>query len=100
MQNIFIFMILGWIILSILVGVYASNKGKSFFGNFLISLILSPVVGFVIVFVSKDKTLTEKKNLKETESVSDELLKLNNLKEKGIITDEEFNEQKKKLLKQ
>jgi len=33
-------------------------------------------------------------------SVYDELIKLNELKEKGILTDEEFNEQKKKLLKQ
>ncbi|MDC3071055.1 SHOCT domain-containing protein [Bacteroidota bacterium] len=33
-------------------------------------------------------------------SVYDELIKLNELKEKGILTEEEFNEQKKKLLKQ
>ncbi len=33
-------------------------------------------------------------------STVDELIKLNELKEKGILTEEEFNEQKKKILKQ
>ena len=36
----------------------------------------------------------------KSNSLSDELLKLNELKENGILTKEEFNEQKKKLLKQ
>ncbi len=31
-------------------------------------------------------------------SIADELLKLNDLKEKGVITEEEFNEQKLRLL--
>jgi len=38
--------------------------------------------------------------IKSNISVSDEIIKLNELKEKGILTEEEFNEQKKKLLKQ
>jgi hypothetical protein len=33
-------------------------------------------------------------------SVVDELLKLNDLKEKGIITDKEFEQQKNKILEQ
>tara|TARA_R110002167_G_scaffold191391_1_gene393833 strand:- start:863 stop:1771 length:909 start_codon:yes stop_codon:yes gene_type:complete len=33
-------------------------------------------------------------------SVADELIKLNELKEKGILSEDEFNEQKKKFLKQ
>ena len=43
---------------------------------------------------------SDKKESNSNSSVSDELLKLNELKEKGILTEEEFNEQKKKLLKQ
>tara|TARA_B110000240_G_scaffold174295_1_gene200671 strand:- start:34 stop:315 length:282 start_codon:yes stop_codon:yes gene_type:complete len=93
-------MILTWFILAILVGVYASNKGKSFLGYFFIAALLSPLVGFIIVFVSKDSTAKEQPIIIEKESVSDELLKLNELKEKGILSEEEFNEQKKKLLKQ
>ena len=92
-------MILTWFILAILVGVYASNKGKSFLGYFFIAALLSPLVGFIIVFVSKDNTAKEQPIIIEKESVSDELLKLNELKEKGILTEAEFNEQKKKLLK-
>lgn len=51
-------MILTWFILAILVGVYASNKGKSFLGYFFIAVLLSPLVGFLIVFVSKDLTVS------------------------------------------
>jgi len=42
-----------WFILSILVGVYASSKGRSGIGYFFISLILSPLIGFIIALVVK-----------------------------------------------
>ncbi|MDA7578790.1 SHOCT domain-containing protein [Flavobacteriales bacterium] len=48
----------------------------------------------------KDEVINEEKPSKANESVADELIKLNELKEKGLLTEEEFNEQKKKLLKQ
>jgi hypothetical protein len=38
----------GWLILSILVGVYASNRGHSGFGMFLVAVLLSPLIGFLI----------------------------------------------------
>jgi hypothetical protein len=47
-----------------------------------------------------DEESTKEKPSKANESVADELIKLNELKEKGLLTEEEFNEQKKKLLKQ
>lgn len=40
-----------WIILAILVGVFASSKGRSGIGFFLIALILSPLIGFIIALV-------------------------------------------------
>jgi len=46
----------------------------------------------IIIDVSKNQSNNEN-------SVSDELLKLNELKEKGILTEKEFTEQKKKILK-
>ena len=49
---------------------------------------------------TKSVSSSDKKESNSNSSVSDELLKLNELKEKGILTEEEFNEQKKKLLKQ
>jgi len=44
---IFIF----WLTLAILVGVYASSKGRSGVGFFLIAVLLSPLIGFIIALV-------------------------------------------------
>ncbi|QHG91422.1 zinc ribbon domain-containing protein [Sulfurimonas sp. CVO] len=43
-----------WLILAILVGVYAKGKGKSGFLYFILSVILSPLVGFLIAIISGD----------------------------------------------
>ncbi|MPM60000.1 hypothetical protein SDC9_106846 [bioreactor metagenome] len=40
---------LGWLVLSVLVGVWASKKGRSGFGAFLIACLLSPLIGAIIV---------------------------------------------------
>ena len=53
-----------WIILSILCGVYASGKGKSGFGYFLLSVLLSPLIGFIAALISKEDTAKiEKKEM-------------------------------------
>jgi hypothetical protein len=44
---------MGWIILSIFPGIIAKNKGYGFFGYFLLSLLLSPLIGFIWVLVMK-----------------------------------------------
>ena len=46
-------MILGWIILTIMVAMYGSKKNIGL-SAFFISLLLSPLIGFIYVFVSKD----------------------------------------------
>jgi hypothetical protein len=43
---------LSWIVFSILVAVYANNKGRSGAGFFFLSLLLSPVIGFIMAAVS------------------------------------------------
>lgn len=43
-----------WFFLSIAVGVYASNKGRSGFGFFLLSLLISPLIGFIFALAAKD----------------------------------------------
>ena len=48
--------ILGWIILSILVAVFANSRGKSGILYFFICILLSPLLGFLIVLVSGDST--------------------------------------------
>jgi Na+/H+-dicarboxylate symporter len=45
--------ILFWVLLSILAGAGARNKGHSFVGYFLLSLVLSPLVGLIVMAVVK-----------------------------------------------
>jgi len=45
-----------WLILAIVVGKYASNKGLSGVFYFFLSLVLSPLLGFLIAAVSKRDT--------------------------------------------
>ena len=46
--------ILFWVIFAVAVGVFASNRGRSGFGWFLLSLVISPILGLLFVAVSKD----------------------------------------------
>jgi hypothetical protein len=50
--------------------------------------------------IEKTDKKTKEKTSEKYNSLVDELTKLGDLKEKGLLTEEEFNEQKKKLLKQ
>ncbi len=40
-----------WAMFAVVVGVFASSKGRSGFGWFLLSLIISPILGFLFVAV-------------------------------------------------
>ena len=110
-----------WIILSYLCGIFAKNKGYSFWTYFLISLIITPIVGFIGVLVSpknepepknmedynrliNEKNSADMQNKKENDNsaqlfVADEILKLSKLKDEGIITGDEFEVKKKQLLR-
>jgi hypothetical protein len=44
-----------WVVLAVLVGVFAANKGRNGFLGFLLAVILSPVLGFIWVAVLRDK---------------------------------------------
>jgi len=41
-----------WIVLSIGCGTYASNRGRSFLGFFIFSFLISPLIGFLVAFIS------------------------------------------------
>ena len=64
----------------------------------IISTILGAVLGLIVLIIAESVGSKSKKNNKSSISTSDEILKLNSLKEKGIISVQEFDEQKKKLL--
>ena len=49
-------LVLIWFVLSILVGVFANNRGKSGILYFLLSIILSPLLSFLIVLVAGDNS--------------------------------------------
>ena len=44
--------LIGWVVFTILVGVMASNYGRSVIGWVLLSLVLSPLIGFVGLLVA------------------------------------------------
>lgn len=124
-----------WLGAAIGIGALASSRGRSGFGFFLLSVLLSPVVGLVVVLVIKDLVAertkedlrrkederTEKQRQKEHEkqlesikalaatrsvpasdgarpSAVDELEKLASLRERGLLTNEEFTAQKAKII--
>ena len=41
-----------WIILAILVGVYAGKQGRSGIGYFFLAVLLSPIIAFVILLIA------------------------------------------------
>ena len=48
-MTVFIF----WVFFSIVAGVMAKNKGRSGFGYFLLSVVLSPIIGIIFALVAK-----------------------------------------------
>ena len=52
--------LLFWFPLSIAVGVYASNKGRSGFGLFLLSVFLSPVLGLLFAVALRNKAADQR----------------------------------------
>jgi hypothetical protein len=48
------FIFCGWTILSVLCGIYAKSKGRSGIGFFFLSLIVSPVIGFIAALIAKE----------------------------------------------
>lgn len=62
--------VIGWIIFSLLVGWFWSSKKRSFAGGFFLSLILSPLIGFIIGLLLKSDI-----NKLEDEKVKDGTMK-------------------------
>ena len=104
-----------WLILAFVVGGIGSNRKIGFWGAFLFSVFLSPLIGGIITLSSKslDQEAKERamyksqkaqeKSLKEMaegkrESLADELKKLEELHQSGALTKEELEKAKQKLL--
>lgn len=128
-----------WFVFCLGVGALADSRGRSGFGYFLLSFFLSPLLGLVIVLVTRnvkeedakdawrrreeenrefdrkrehEKQLESLRVLATTQqklggaaeaaspigSVADELEKLASLRERGLLTPDEFEGQKRALL--
>ena len=53
----------------------------------------------ILEVIKKSENITKKDNVTNITTLSDDLTKLGELKEKGLLTEEEFNEQKKEDFK-
>jgi phosphate/sulfate permease len=110
----------GWIIFSFVAGIIGSGRKIGFWGAFLLSIFLSPLIGLIFALVSKsnekeeyekrmletqksqqealNKLSQEKQNNASTLSITDEIEKLAKLKNDNIISEEEYQKLKDKLL--
>jgi len=108
-----------WLILCSLVASAAKKKGRDGTGYFILALLLSPLIGIIILLISGDSEnkIIEKVKKEEkiradvrnedsekdgiilsTSSKYEDLEKLGGLLEKGIISKEEFEVEKKNIL--
>ncbi len=100
---------LAWIALSVVIGFVGSGRKIGFAGAFFLSLLLSPLIGLIIALTSKnieeekykDEILkTQKQQSKTLQKMAsvNEIEQLYNLMQKGILTEDEFNDKKRTLL--
>lgn len=98
-----------WIFFAAIVGAIASDKTGGFWGGFLWSLLLSPVIGLIIALVSKTKqraeleqkafnNLASMPRTKEA-NLSDDLEQLQKLKEKGLLSEQEYQTMRSNAMK-
>ncbi len=93
-----------WILLSFIVAACASDTRLGFWGGFWLSLLLSPLIGFIGYLVSpnlselKKESTTTYINTTAAPSLADELLKLKNLREGNHLSEEEYQAAKRKLI--
>lgn len=95
------------IILSLLIANSADKKGRSFWGFFWLTMIAGPIImGIVVVAISpitpkrrsvvgSSRTQTSAQTLNDVPS---QIERLAELRDKGILTDAEFDQKKQQLL--
>jgi Short C-terminal domain len=101
-----------WIIFSVVIGYVGSKRKIGFFSAFLVSLLLSPIIGLLVTLVSKDienekqkeafnillQGMQQKQPTPSITTYEDNIRALNKLFNEGAITIDEFQAKKKKLL--
>lgn len=112
----FIFGAFGWIILSFVVYAVANNKGRSGCAWFFISLLLSPLIAFIVLLCVGDSDEKKEESLKKAMDVIErartndddedmnqdkaieELQKAKKLLDLEVITQDEYDAKKAELM--
>jgi hypothetical protein len=89
-------LIIFWLILSTLAGVYAASKGRSSFGWFCISFLLSPLIGFIAIAVLPSRTTQTVVSVPNP--TRDKLLEIKHLLDEGLISQNEYVARRKLIL--
>lgn len=92
-----------WFVFCLIVGGIGSTREIGFGKAFWLSFFLSPIVGGIVAFTSKELTEVETQNEivdgeKIKPSIVDELTKISEMKDKGDLTEEEFKKAKDVIL--
>ena len=105
-----------WLVLSIVIGIIGSYRKIGGFWAFVISILLSPVIGLIVVLFSKSKKEEEyeqkllkvqreqrdeleeiKQNISK-KSIPDELERIKKMKDEGLLSEEEYQKAKEKII--
>lgn len=108
-----IMIVFAWLLFAFIVAIIAAERRIGFWAALILSLIFSPVIGLIITVISpslkderyKASLLAIQREQQEsiskigtTKSVAEEITRFAELKNQGLITDDEFQLQKRKLL--
>ncbi|MCQ2339567.1 MAG: SHOCT domain-containing protein [Paludibacteraceae bacterium] len=108
---------LGWLILSIIVACIASSKGRSGFGWFCLSMLISPLISLIILLcvgdsqdkqedsikramrvIEKEKNKTEQNKVMPQDKALEDLQRAKKMLELGVISQEEYEIKKAELM--
>jgi membrane protein implicated in regulation of membrane protease activity len=84
--------------LAFFVGEKAEEAGRGWISFFWLTMLLSPLVTWIIVSVLKPASVSSSKNPDRPAPLAGKLAELKDLQEKGLISPDEFEEAKKRLL--
>lgn len=92
--------VLFWFIFSIVIGIVASHRGRTGFGWFLLAILLSPVLMFILLVCLPSLKPPVSVVTVHEGSVTTRLTQLAELKASNAITQDEFDKAKAKILSQ
>jgi hypothetical protein len=80
-----------WLILSIVVGVFAGSKNRSGFGWFVLSLFISPIITLILLAVLPRRGSTPL-------SLEGKLREIDRLRAEGVLTEDEYQVKRKAII--